>query len=179
MSKRAALRYAKAVLDQARETGNTEKVYNDMTKIEATISSNKELRNFLNSPIIKNEDKRSALRQVFSDSSEATFSLIDILISNNRAGILNDVAVSFLSLYNEANGVVTAEVTTAVEMDAELEQKISNKVKSITGSDKVNIAHVIDADIIGGFILKVGDVQYDASIANKLDKVKKEFSKRL
>ncbi len=179
MSKRAALRYAKAVLDRADETGNQEVVYGNMKSIEGTLSASKELRNVLNSPVIKAEDKRAALHSIFSGVSETTSSLIDILIHKNRSNILGEVATSYLGLYNESQGLVVAEVTTAVELDEALEAKVLKKVKEITGSDKAQLENTVDPKIIGGFILRVGDVQYDASISNQLDKVQKEFSKRL
>lgn len=179
MSKRAALRYAKAVLDRAEETGTQEVVYGNMKSIEGTLSASKELRSVLNSPVIKAEDKRAALNSIFSSASETTLGLIDILIDKKRSNILGEVAESYLQLYNESQGLVVADVTTAVELDEALEAKVLKKVKEITGSDKAQIQNIIDPDIIGGFVLRVGDTQYDASISNQLNKVKKEFSKRL
>ncbi|MEH6408324.1 MAG: ATP synthase F1 subunit delta [Leeuwenhoekiella sp.] len=179
MSTRAATRYAKAVLDLSVERNKVDAVYSDMTTIDDTLKSNRELRGFLDSPVIKNEDKRDALRQVFKDSSQTTFSLIDIVVDNNRASMLGDVAESFLDLYNKKEGIVIANVTTAVELNQELENKILAKVKEISGSSKVQLKHNIDPDIIGGFILRVGDIQYDASIENQLDKIEKEFTKSL
>ena len=84
-----------------------------------------------------------------------------------------------MNLYNEAQGVKVAKVTTAVPLSAELETKVLAKVKEMTGSDNVTIENTIDESIIGGFILRVGDLQYNASIANKLEILKREFSKSL
>jgi F-type H+-transporting ATPase subunit delta len=86
---------------------------------------------------------------------------------------------NYIDLYNEAQGVKVVEVTTAVSLTEALSEKVLAKVKELTGSDKVTLKSTIDESIIGGFILRIGDLQYNASIANNLAKIKREFSKSL
>ena len=179
MSTRAAIRYAKAILDQAKEKGTEEVVFGNMKSIDATLNASKELRNVLKSPLIKAEDKSASLQAIFKGYDPATLSLIDLLVDKKRSAILGLVAQSYISLYNQLKGIVVAHVTTAVALDAALEAKVLAKVKEITQSTQVTLEHQIDPSIIGGFILRVGDIQYDASIENQLADVKKEFSKRL
>ncbi len=176
---RAAIRYAKAILDLANESKKSYEVFEDMQLIQNSIKSSKELRLMLKSPIIKGEDKKEALHKIFGGISEHTKGLISILVDNQRADVLNDVAEGYIALYNEAQGVKVAQVTTAVPLSNDLEQKVLNKVKELTGSDQVTIENLIDESIIGGFMLRVGDLQYNASIANKLGNIKREFSKSL
>jgi len=176
---RAAVRYAKAVLDQAKDANIGEVVFGDMKSVQATLDGSKELRNVLNSPVIKNEDKKEALIKIFENTSDVTKSLIQILAENKRIALLGSVANSYIHLYNEAQGVKVAKVTTAVALSQELETKVLAKVKEMTGSDQVSIENTIDKNIIGGFILRVGDLQYNASIANKLGNLKREFTKSL
>lgn len=179
MSSRAAIRYAKAILDQAKEKGTEEVVFGNMKSIDATLNASKELRSVLKSPVIKPEDKRASLKAVFADYDPSTLSLIDLLVDKKRSALLGQVAKSYVSLYNASKGIVVAQVTTAVELDASLEAKILAKVKELTNSSEVTLEQHIDPSLIGGFILRVGDVQYDASVANQLVSVQKEFSKRL
>jgi len=176
---RAAIRYAKAVLLQANEANTAEVVFGDMQSVYATLSGSKELRTMLKSPVIKTEDKKQALLNIFSNQSESTKGLISVLVDNQRSSILGGVAESFINLYNEAKGVKVAHVTTAVALSSELEGQVLAKVKEMTGSDNVTIENEIDESIIGGFVLRVGDLQYNASIANKLGNIKREFSKSL
>ncbi len=176
---RAAIRYAKAVLQFANESNTTEVVFGDMQSVHGTISASKELRLMLKSPIIKAEDKKQALVTIFKDQSDTTKGLINLLIDNKRSDILGGVAESYVNLYNESRGVKVAQVTTAVALNADLEGKVLAKVKEMTGSDSVTIENTIDESIIGGFILRVGDLQYNASIANQLGNIKREFSKSI
>ncbi|NND62109.1 MAG: ATP synthase F1 subunit delta [Flavobacteriaceae bacterium] len=176
---RAAIRYAKAVLNLANETNKSAEVFGDMQTIFQTIKGNKELRLMLKSPIIKGEDKKEALLKIFSGIEEHSKGLINIVVDNQRANVLGDVAESYINLHNDAQGVKVAKVTTAVPLSSELESKVLSKVKELTGSNQVTIENEIDESIIGGFMLRVGDLQYNASIANKLGNIKREFSKSL
>lgn len=176
---RAAVRYAKAVLQHAQETNTVDAVFGDMKDVQATLSGSKELRTLLKSPIIKAEDKKGALLQIFDKNSTNTKGLIGLLAQNERTDILGGVAESFIGLYNEAKGVKVAQVTTAVALSPEMEEKVLAKVKEMTGSENVSIENTIDESIIGGFILRVGDLQYNASIANQLGTLKREFSKSI
>lgn len=176
---RAAIRYAKAVLDLAKENGSVAAILTDMKSVSATLDGSKELRNTLNSPIIKATDKRAILHQVFANGSKETLGLIDALVNNSRANLLGGVAESFITEYNKSNKIEAATVTTAVALSPELEAKVLAKVTELTGSTNVTLTNEIDESIIGGFILRVGDTQYNASIASQLSKLKREFSNSL
>lgn len=171
---RAALRYAKAVLDLAVENIKTAEVERDMRSVTATIADSKELRAMLASPVINDQDKKNALNAIFKDGGEILKGLIDTLTQNNRIGLLNEVALKYIVLNEDLKGEGVAYVTTAVPLTPELEKKVLQQVAKIT-DDKVTIENKIDESIIGGFILRVGDLQYDASVANKLGNIKREL----
>ena len=177
MSNKAAIRYAKAVLQQANETNVAEVMFDDMQSVYTTIEGSKELRSVLKSPVVKLSEKNDALLSIFSKLSDTTKRLIQVLVDNKRVALLGNVASSYIDLYNESKGVKIAKVTTAVPLTPALENKVLAKVKELTGSASVTLENAIDASIIGGFILRVGDLQYNASIANQLGNIKREFSK--
>ncbi len=179
MSSRAAIRYAKAILQNANENNTEAVVFGDMQSVYKTIEDSRELQAVLQSPIIKANDKKEALLKIFNGQSEATHSLINILVENKRTSLLSKVAKSYVDIYNDQQGVKVATVVTAVPLSSELEDKIMAKVKELTGSEKVTLNSEIDPAIIGGFILRVGDIQYNASISNQLGNLKREFSKSI
>ena len=176
---RAAIRYAKAVLQKAKDSNLTEVVFADMQIVSNTIKANKDLKNMLKSPLIKGNDKKEALLEIFKDNSEETRSLIRVLVDNKRTNLLNEVSKNYIALFNEEQGVKVAQVTTAIPLSDEIEQKVLAKIKEMTGSNKVTLENNIDESILGGFVLRIGDLQYNASIANKLSKIKREFSKSI
>jgi len=175
---RAALRYAKAILDLAVENKATDALEKDMQNIVQTISGSAELREMLASPVIKGGAKKETLLAIFKGSDKVTEGTIAMLVDNKRVSMLNEVASKYLILNEQLKGKDVAFVTTAVPLTAELEEKILAKVTELTGN-KVTIENKIDESIIGGFVLRVGDLQYDASIANKLSSLKREFTNSL
>ncbi|GAA4761726.1 MULTISPECIES: ATP synthase F1 subunit delta [Flavobacterium] len=174
-STRAAIRYAKAILDLANSKSVASEVSKDMTLIANTINENKELKDFIENPTLKNEVKHSALLEVFASVNGVTQGLFRLLFENKRFGILESIAVEYNKLFDEANGVEVAKVTTAIAMSPELEAKVLAKVKEFS-SKKVTIENTVDPAIIGGFILRIGDKQYNASVANRLQTLKRELS---
>lgn len=179
MSNRAAIRYAKAILQTANQNNTGAVLFGDMQSIYTTIDGSRELQSVLQSPVIKSDEKKQALLKIFSGQSETSHLLIKMLVENKRTPLLGKVAKSYIDLYNEEQGVKVAKVITAVPLSSELETKVMAKIKELTGSEKVSLTSEIDPEIIGGFVLRVGDVQYDASIANQFRKLKKEFSKSI
>ncbi|MGB7395290.1 MAG: ATP synthase F1 subunit delta [Pricia sp.] len=175
---RAALRYAKAVLDLAVEQKVTDTVEKNMRSITETIADSEELRAMLSSPVVNGNSKKGVLKTVFKEGGEITKGLIDTLTENNRIGLLNEVALKYIILNEDLKGEGVAFVTTAVPLTPELEKKVLQQVAQIT-DDKVTIENKIDESIIGGFILRVGDLQYDASVAHKLNEIKREFTNSL
>jgi F-type H+-transporting ATPase subunit delta len=173
-STRAAIRYAQAILDLANSKGVGEAVSNDMKSIASTIGSNLELSTFIQSPT-KVEVKESALLEVFANINGVTKGLIHLLFENKRFEILEAIALEYNKLFDESNGIEVAKVTTAIPMDAALEAKVLAKIATLSDK-KITIENIVDPSIIGGFILRIGDQQYNASVANRLQVLKRELS---
>ena len=172
---RAALRYAKAVLSLATDQKAAEAVNNDMKLIAKTISENNDLSVMLQNPVVRSSVKKTVLNEVFKNTNTITGSLVNTLITNKRIALLEDVASKYNQLYDTLKGTQIAKVTTAVPLTDDLKTKVLAKVKELTGKE-VEVINLIDENILGGFILRVGDIQYNASIANKLNKLKREFT---
>ncbi|UFH36215.1 ATP synthase F1 subunit delta [Flavobacterium acetivorans] len=172
---RAAIRYAKAFLDLAISAGNEQEVYKDMALISSTINGNEELNNFIQNPTISVSVKESALTEVFASTTGVTKSLFRLLFENKRFEILGDVVSQYILLSDENNGYQVVKVTTATPMDSVLEAKVSEKIKEFSNK-KITIVNTIDPSIIGGFILRIGDKEYNASVANRLQVLKRELS---
>ncbi|MBS4041017.1 MAG: ATP synthase F1 subunit delta [Flavobacteriales bacterium] len=171
---RAAVRYAKAILELANQNGTTDKVNSDMTLMQDAWKQSKDLQVFLTNPVIKQEMKRNALLEVFPQAQKETNALFELLYQNKRFDILFAVTQKFQELLLVQNGIVKAIVTTAIPMTAELEKQVLEKAKQMT-SHQVVLDHKVDESIIGGFILRVGDQQLNASVASRLQEIKREI----
>lgn len=172
---RAAIRYAKAILDQANDLNATDMVQEDMKLIASTVASNQELELFISNPILNVEAKNDALSEIFVNTHAVTKSLFRLLLENKRFELLHDISVEFSKLYDESKGIQHAEVTTAFTMDQALEEKVMAKIRTFSDK-KIIIKNIVDPAIIGGFIIRIGDQQYNASIANSLHTLKRELS---
>tara|TARA_R110002167_G_scaffold206691_9_gene410762 strand:- start:827 stop:1366 length:540 start_codon:yes stop_codon:yes gene_type:complete len=175
---RAAIRYAKAILDLAVEQKATDAVEKDMRSVAGTIAESQDLREMLANPVVNGLTKKKALLEVFKGCSTLTEGSISLLVDNKRISMLQEVAYQYIILNEQLKGKEVAYVTTAVPLTPELEKKLLQQVAKITGSI-VSLENKIDESIIGGFVLRVGDLQYDASIANKLSNLKREFANGL
>ncbi len=172
---RAAIRYAKAVMSLANEQNSASKLNDDMKSIVNAVAESKDLSDMLQSPVIHSKVKKATLLEVFPNMNKLSVKLIDLLVENKRIDIIDVIAQKINMLFDESQGTQIAKVTTAIPLTKELEAKVLTKVKELTGND-AEVQNTVDESILGGFILRVGDIQYNASIANKLDKLKREFT---
>ena len=171
---RAAIRYAKAILETAVSSGKANQVNEDMKSIIAAVDSSADLNQFLASPIITSDLKMNALSEVFSSVQAETKSLFRLLQENKRFEIVAAIASQYNAQFDEMNGVEVANVTTAFPITADLEAQILAKAATIS-TKKLTIQNTVDPSIIGGFILRIGDKQYNASVSNRLQELKREF----
>jgi len=172
---RAALRYAKAVLNLAKEKELAEVVNVDLQLIVDTLETNNDLKVILLNPVIKSGVKKTILTKIFdSKINGITKGLLDLLIEKKRLNILEAVAKEYTIIFDFDMGIEVAKVTTAIPLTKKLENTILEKVKSLTGKI-VTIKNTVNPDLIGGFILRIGDLQYDASITGKLNLLKRDF----
>ena len=172
---RAALRYAKATLNLAKERDLAKEINDDMLLIGKTISENHDLLNMLKSPIIKSAVKKTILKELFGKKINAiSHGVINLLIENKRLPLLPLVASEYTLIYDFLKGVEVAQVTSAIPLNKDLESRILKKVKEMSGKD-ISLKNIIDPSILGGFILRVGDKQYDSSISGQLNQLRSEF----
>lgn len=173
-----ATRYAKSLLDLAVEKSQLEVVYADMLQVKSICDSSKEFVNFLNSPIIKADKKIATMKAVFEGKLSAiTSGFLTIVASKRRESVIPAMATSFIEQYRSNKNILTAVVTSANGLDAATKQKALELVKSQL-SGEVELVEKVDANIIGGFILKIGDKQIDKSVARQLSNMKKELTNK-
>ncbi len=172
---RAALRYAKAVLNLAKEHQLAETVNFDLQLIAQTLQTHSDLSVTLLNPVLKSGIKKNILTKIFeSKINGMTLGLLNLLIENRRLNLLSTVAEQYAIIYDFDISLEIANVTTAVPITKTLEAKILEKIKSLTGN-KITIKNKVNPDLIGGFIIRIGDKQYDSSISGKLNLLKREF----
>ncbi|SHF68019.1 ATP synthase F1 subunit delta [Pedobacter caeni] len=177
LENKAASRYAKSLIDLSTEQNALEEIKNDMVLLDQVIDQNPELEAILKNPIVPLDKKSGILENIFGAKVNAvTKAFLKLVVNKGRSEILFGTAKAFIQQYNVIKGIVTAEVTSATELTEANRAEIVAIVKKEVGANEVVIKEKVNDKLIGGFILKVGDKQFDASIANGLNKLKKEFA---
>ena len=174
---RVASRYVKSLLGLAVERGALEAVHEDMMLFSKICAENRSFLVMLRSPVIRHENKKAILEKVFSGKVNGlTMAIINILTRKNREPLLPAIANEFHNAYNEYKGIGKAFITTTIPMDKDLRDAVENIVKELSNKKHVELEEKVDRDLIGGFILNVGDRQIDASIKNKLKALSVKFN---
>lgn len=170
-------RYAKALLDFAREQDKVEEVRNDVDQILRVLRDSREFRVMLKSPVIGSDKKNQIMEAVFEGRiTEITAKFIGILIAHGREGTLEETMISFNNQYRSLMGIEEAVITTAHALSEEQRNEISEKLSEIT-SKKMEIIEKVDPSLIGGLKVRVGDRQYNGSVAAQLAQLRRNFKK--
>ncbi|MFY0626535.1 MAG: ATP synthase F1 subunit delta [Reichenbachiella sp.] len=173
---RIASRYAKSLLELSQEKKSLAKVKKDMEMLNSVSESNRDFVLMLKNPIVQSGDKLAILTKLFKGKvDKITMSLFEIITRKHREMYLPEMANAFLHLYNETNGIVESTVTTVAPLTAALRKDISEVLDKITNSKKVELNEIVDPELIGGFVLKIGDKQIDESVSSKLRELKLQF----
>lgn len=170
-------RYAKSIIELAKEKGQLEEVRNDFQYIHDLCTKSRDFLNMLESPLINSGKKQKILDKILGGKlSVITTNLIQIIVRKRREGYLDDIAIRFLHQYDKEKNITRGVITSATP----LSEAQKNQIKSIVEKDlntTFKMEEKIDPELIGGFVLRVGDHLFDGSVAYNLRQLKQEFAK--
>lgn len=172
---KAARRYATALLEIAKELDQVEDILKDIKLIDNTIEGSKELSMFISSPIIKYDDKKSALDELFTSRvNEVTSKFLALLARKGRANLLHQIAKAFVEEYNDYAGIIEIEVSSAKELSDDQVQSLKKALEKRTNK-KVEMSLSLDASLKGGIAVRIDDTVIDGSIKHKLEELEQKF----
>jgi F-type H+-transporting ATPase subunit delta len=171
---KVASRYAKSLIGIAIEQNALEEVYADMISIDTVCAESRDLVIMLKSPIVKAYKQEAILNEIFSSVHTISKAFIKIIVAKKRAYLLAGIANSFIEAYKVHKNIKTAHVTSAIALSAEQKSKIVALLNK-TDNSTIDLQEIINPEIIGGMILRVGDRQVDESIKRKLTNLELEF----
>lgn len=173
---RLATRYAKSLVDLAIEKGELEAVFADMSWLHSVCKTNPDFVNVLRSPIIKAEVKKKIIEAVTNGRiSEMTAAFNRLIVTKGRESNLPEITHAFIEAYKTEKNIHTIKLSTAVPASDDIKETIITQVKKSAGFENVELEEKVDADLIGGFVLQIGDKLVDASIAYDLRAIAKQF----
>jgi F-type H+-transporting ATPase subunit delta len=174
---RIASRYAKSLLDLAIEGNSLEATLGDVKGFNKMLE-NRDLQLLLKSPIVSASDKAAIFKSLFSGKvSDLTMSFFNIILKKGREQYLPEIAAEFIAQYKAIKGITDVILTTAAPLSDDLLAEIKKElVDSSSTKGTVEIETKLDKNLIGGFVIEIGDLLYDNSIAHKLNEMKKQFA---
>jgi F-type H+-transporting ATPase subunit delta len=173
-----SVRYSRAFFQLVIEKNILDSVNKDMIFI-SEICKIPEMREFLSSPIIFPSKKREIFHNILGDSVEKiTLNLIDLVVKNGRESFIPSIARVFIHETIKYKGISELYLTTAVNVESKVKNQIADIISKAL-KIKVEIKENVDAELIGGFILRVDDIYIDGSVRTKLRKISKELKKSI
>jgi F-type H+-transporting ATPase subunit delta len=169
-----SVRYAKALFQSASEQQLLDKVNMDMEVLTSTCKL-EDFQYMLVVPTLQPSQKIKLLRSIFEKHlSKISYSMIDLVVKNKREAYLPGIARNFMDLYRKEKGIRTATLVTAQAVDESAMNGIRTLIRKAYDSE-VELSSSVAEDVIGGFILTIEDMRYDASVASNLRKLKKQL----
>lgn len=175
-STKAAARYAKALLEIAVDQKKVDSILGDMNFLSQVSTESRDFELMVNSPIVKSDKKIAIFEVIFEQFEKESMDFIKLIANNNRESMLPAIAQSFDTLVKESRGIVPVTIVTATKLDGATKEGILAKVKgSVKG--ELEVTEEIDESLIGGFLVKMGDVQIDATVANQFNNLKQSLTR--
>lgn len=175
LTSKVAKRYAQGLLDFTNESGQTATVFSEMKDVVKIMIESKDLNKFFLTPYIDAKKKIEVANEIFKGLSTSSQNLIRLVIKHGRENQLRNIAQEFINKVEDINGVQRVTLTTATQLSKENIDQILRSSHLVNTSSNFDLKLNINQDILGGYILRVGDQQIDASVKTKLNQVKKDF----
>lgn len=174
---KVARKYANALFEAGIEANVIDKVYNDVLFVVETLKSNEQLSEFMYSPLIKSVDKKDVISKLFSVHLQSvTLDFMNVLVDAGRFDVVEEIANQFSDAYNEEKNIVKPIITSAVELNEQQRASLLIKLEAKLNK-KVEPEYSVNADIIGGLIVEIGDKTIDCSLKTKFDNMQKQLTK--
>jgi len=167
--------YAEALFDVAKQRGDLDEVHDQLGEVADALSTNRDLQVFFFSPYFSSEEKRDGISRAIAGANQELVNFLELLAEKHRMPALFRIRARFDELWAKENRRLTVTVTSAVELDPSVAEEVGAAIEQQTGQT-IELNTVVDDGIIGGLILQVGNMVLDASIHNRLEKLRKEVA---
>ncbi|HYH58148.1 MAG TPA: ATP synthase F1 subunit delta [Thermoleophilaceae bacterium] len=168
--------YANALFEVASENDVTDDVREQLGQFADELDQNRELQIFLFSPYFSSQEKKEGIGKIVDGADERFLNFLELLAERHRMPAIFRIRRAYDALWREENKLLPVTVTSAVELDEGLIEGLGKRIEEQTGK-KVELTSRVDADVLGGLVLQVGNMVLDASIRNRLEQLRKQVAK--
>jgi len=167
--------YAEALFGAAKAKGNLDAIYEQLGQFADALAENRELQLFFFSPYFSSAEKRDGLAKALDGAEPELLNFLELLTEKHRMPVLFRIRRNFDALWAKENKRLGVTVTSAVELDPEIAERIGSEIEKQTGN-RVELQRRVDPDILGGLVVQVGNMVMDTSIRNRLEKLRKSVA---
>ena len=168
--------YARSLFEVAKEHDVLDRVHDELAEFAEALSEDRTLQVFLFSPYFSSEEKRDGVKKIVSDADERIVNFLELLAERHRMPALFRIRREFDALWAEENQLLPVTVTSAVELDKDVVDDIGKRIQEETGR-KVELSSNVDPDVLGGLRVQVGNMVLDATVRNRLERLRKTVAK--
>jgi ATP synthase F1 delta subunit len=168
--------YARALFEAAKENDVLDRVHDELGEIVEALEENEELETFFFSPYFSSDEKKEGVGKVLSGADERTVNFLELLAERHRMPVLFRIRRDFDELWAKEKRLLPVSVTSAVELDDKLLKEIGKRIQEQTGQE-VDLTSQVDPYVLGGLVVRVGNMVLDASVRNRLEQLRKQVAR--
>jgi F-type H+-transporting ATPase subunit delta len=168
--------YARALFEAAKDAGALDRVHEELGQFADALDEDRNLQMFLFSPYFSSEEKKDGIGRIVSGADERTVNFLELLAERHRMPAIFRVRRDLDALWAEENKLLPVSVTSAVELDEGLVSDIGKRIEEQAGR-RVELSSSVDPDLLGGLVVRVGNMVLDASLRNRLERLRKQVIK--
>jgi F-type H+-transporting ATPase subunit delta len=168
--------YARALFEAAKDDGVLDRAHDELGQFAEALDEDRNLQVFLFSPYFSSEEKKDGIRRIVSDADERVLNFLELLAERHRMPALFRIRRIFEGLWAEENKLLPVVVTSATELDAGLVEDIGKRIEEQTGR-RVELSSNVNPDVLGGLMVRVGNMVLDATVRNRLEQLRKQVAK--
>ena len=168
--------YARALFEAAKDDGVLDRVHDELGEFADALDADRNLQVFLFSPYFSSEEKKAGVRRIVSDADERLLNFLELLAERHRMPVLFRIRRIFDGRWAEENKLLPVTVTSATELDSGLVEEIGRRIQDQTGR-QVDLSSNVDPDVLGGLMVRVGNMVLDATVRNRLEQLRKQVAK--
>jgi F-type H+-transporting ATPase subunit delta len=167
--------YADALFEAARDKGKLDEIREQLGQFADAVAENRDLQVFLFSPYFSSAEKREGIAKAVSGAEPELVNFLELMAEKHRMPAIFRIRRQFDDLWAEANRRLEVTVTSAVELYPQVVERVGSEIERQTDR-KIDVQSNVDEDILGGLVLRVGNMVLDASLRSKLEKLRKEVA---
>jgi F-type H+-transporting ATPase subunit delta len=168
--------YSRALFEAASENDVLDRIHEELAEVDDALREDRDLQLFFFSPYFNSEEKKEAIRRVIDGADERLLNFLELLAERHRMPLLTRIRRQFDAMWAEENRLLPVSVTSAVDLDESLVKEIGDRIQDQTGR-RVELSSNVDPEVLGGLVVRVGNMVLDASVRNRLEQLRKQVAK--